>query len=355
MTVDLETVAAAPAADATLTTAGFVGAGEFLGRDLPDRLAIVEGLLYDDGAGFIAGEEKTGETLLAEHLSLALVFARPVGGRFAVPARRRVLFVEEEDSVRRTHRRLRKMVRGLGLDPDDADVRAELDAGFRLSVWSGVNLDDEGWWGRLEQEVATFKPRVLLFDPLSKLTARSLTKAEEIRPLLNRLDALRRRYSIVVLLVHHYRKQQGERMGRGSQEIAGSYVLGAWAEQSLYLEPKDRTGKLVSLTLQSKDAETPAEPLRVVVTETPDTLIVTVEDLPTAAGMAERVWEALGTAAPSEPHTGLVGVSVKTLMVALKVRSDKTIRVALGELVAAGRALEVGTTTKQAKLYARNE
>jgi KaiC/GvpD/RAD55 family RecA-like ATPase len=352
---DLGKVVATPEADPALTTAGFVGGGEFLGRPLPERAALVEGLLYDDAAGFIAGEEKTGKTLFAEHLTLALVFAQPVGGRFAVPGPSRVLFVEEEDSVRRTQRRLRKMVRGFGLDPDADDVRAQLDAGVRLSVWSGVSLDDETWWTRLEEEIATFKPRVLVCDPLSKMTSRSLLKAEEIRPLLNRLDALRRRYSIVVILIHHYRKQQGERLGRGSQEIAGSYVLGAWAEQSLYLEPKDRTGRLVSLTLQSKDAETPAQPLRVVVTETPTALTVTVEDLPTAAGMAERVWEALGTASPSAPHTGLAGVSVKTLMVVLKVRSDKTIRVALADLATAGRVVEVGMTTKQAKLYARNE
>jgi KaiC/GvpD/RAD55 family RecA-like ATPase len=350
--LDLGDASAGATADSALTTAGFVGAGEFLGRAVPDRLAIADGLLYDDGSGFIAGEDKTGKTLLAEHLLLALVFARPVGGRFAVPGPSRVLFVEEEDSVRRTHRRLRKMVRGFGLDPDDVAVRAELDAGFRLSVWSGVNLDEDEWWKKLEQEVAAFKPRVLIFDPLSKMTARSLTKAEEIRPVLNRLDALRRRYSIVVLLVHHYRKQQGERMGRGSQEIAGSYVLGAWTEQSLFLEPKDRTGKIISLTLQSKDG--PAEPLRVVVVETAETLTVAFEDLPTAAGMAERVWEALGTASPSEPHSGLAGVSVKTLTVVLKV-SDKSIRVAMNELVKAGRALEVGKATKQAKLYARNE
>jgi hypothetical protein len=43
-----------------------------------------------------------------------------------------------------------------------------------------------------------------------------------------------------------------------------------------------------------------------------------------------------------------------TLVKALKL-SDKTIRVAVKELMAEGRATEVGTISKQAKLYARND
>jgi hypothetical protein len=132
--------------------------------------------------------------------------------------------------------------------------------------------------------------------------------------------------------------------------------MGAWAEQSLFLEPKDRTGKLIILTLQSKDTEVP-DPVRVVIAETSGedgVITVTFDDLPTAAGTTERVWEALGTAAPSEPHKGFPGVSVVTLQKALKL-SDKTVRAALKELSSAGRAQEVGITSKQAKLYARND
>jgi hypothetical protein len=274
-----------------------------------------------------------------------------------VPASLRVLFVEEEDSLRRTQRRLRKMLRGFGLDPEDPALRAALDARFRISVWSGVDLDDPTWWDRLDAECKGHRPEMAFFDPLSKLTAKDLNKAAEARPLLNRLDALRRRFGFVVLVLHHYRKQQGERMGRGSQEIAGSFTLGAWAEQSLFLEPKDRTGKLVTLTLQSKDTEAP-DPVRVVITETGEeddgTITVAFEKLPTAAGTTERVWEGLGTATPSEPHRGDPGVSVVTLQNALKL-SDKTVRAALKELCAAGRAEEVGITSKQAKLYLRND
>jgi KaiC/GvpD/RAD55 family RecA-like ATPase len=346
-----------PGADVDLTrsTGGFIGLGSLLARKLAPLRFLVAHLLVDEGGGFIAGEEKAGKTLFALHIALCMVLGLPVGGHFAVPDKLCVLFIEEEDSLRRTWRRIRKMLRGFGLDPDDQALQAELNDHFRISVWSGVDLDDPVWWDRIATEVEAHRPDVVFFDPLSKLTAHNLNKAEEARPLLNRLDALRRRFGFAVLLLHHYRKQQGERAGRGSQEIAGSFTLGAWAEQSLFLEPKDRTGKLVTLTLQSKDVDILA-PLRVVIVETEGEagkITTTLEDLPTAAGTQERVWEAMGTAPPSEPHSGLAGVSMVTLEKALKL-SNKTIRLAMADLIRSGRVLEVGKTTKGAKLYAQN-
>jgi hypothetical protein len=46
-------------------------------------------------------------------------------------------------------------------------------------------------------------------------------------------------------------------MGRGSQELGGSFVLGAWAEQSIFLEPVGRKGGGTSFDVQLKDAAAP--------------------------------------------------------------------------------------------------
>src|SRR5262249_39908811 len=67
------------------------------------------------------------------------------------------------------------------------------------------------------------------------------------------LDRLRRLYGIIPFVIHHYRKTQGFRTGRGSQEIAGSQVLGAWGENSLFFEPIGRTPGAVKIEVQSKD------------------------------------------------------------------------------------------------------
>lgn len=95
---------------------------------------MVEHLYPALGNGVIGGEEKLAKTwyMLAEALALAL--GRPVLGRYAVPRSRRVLVIEEEDNARRTWVRLRALLRGDALDPDDLAVRHALHENFVIAV-----------------------------------------------------------------------------------------------------------------------------------------------------------------------------------------------------------------------------
>jgi len=52
-------------------------------------------------------------------------------------------------------------------------------------------------------------------------------------------------------------------VGRGSQELGGSFVLGAWGENSLFFEPVGRKSDAVKVDIQSKDLP-PVEPFRLV-------------------------------------------------------------------------------------------
>jgi KaiC/GvpD/RAD55 family RecA-like ATPase len=351
--IDRATPGTPPPGLSALTTGGVIGLDELLALELPAQVFLVEGLLVDEASGFIGGEEKTGKTILSEHLGLALALGEPFARRFAVPNRVRVLFVEEEDGVRRTKRRLEKMLRTFGRDPADPAVRADLAKWFRLSIMAGADLDSEEWWAELEEEMAAYQPGVLLLDNLSKLTGRNINAADEMRAVLTRIDVLRRRFGCVVLIVHHYRKQQGERLGRGSQEISGSYRLGAWAEQSLFLEPRDRTGRIITLTLQSKDADPLPNPLRFTVTETADQLEVALVELATTEhDSAEKVLSALRSATPTEPKTGTPGVTIRTLVLKTNL-ADKTVRRTVAELVQSKLVEEVGEAARGVKLYLR--
>lgn len=294
--------------------------------------------------------------MLEEAACLAL--ARDVCGRFAVPQRRRVLILEEEDSPRRTQRRLRAILRGHGFDPDAAPMHEELDAWLRLSVWSGFTLDDPAWVAQLEAEIAAFRPAVVYLDALRKVTARDLNKASEASAVLAVLDDFRRRYGCVFRIVHHYRKIQGFRAGRGSQEMAGSYVLGAWSENSLFFEPIGRKHGAVRVEIQSKDA--PPQPgftLRMDAEGpiwNPTMLRLSADpDTPEDVVADDLVLQAVATLPKQEAVTGQPGVPVKALMAALK-KGEKTIRRALDRLGGDERCLVTGTATKQAKLYGVN-
>src|SRR5262249_45598369 len=159
---------------------------------------------------------------------------------------------------------LRALIRGHGLDADDPQVREALGKNFQLAVWEKFSLDEEAAVARLDTTLATFQPQVVYCDALRKVTLRDINRADLASSLLKTHDELRRKHGAIFRLVHHYRKSQTFRSGRGSQEISGSYVLGAWAENSLFFEPVGRKQGLVKVEVQTKDGP-PQPPFRLVI------------------------------------------------------------------------------------------
>ena len=331
-----------------------VGGGDFLAIEEPDLVAFVESILSDDGGGWLGGEEKLGKSWWAIEEAICLAFGFPVCGRFAVPQRRRVLLLEEEDSPRRVRRRLRALLRGKGLDPDDPAVRAELNAWLRVSVWSGFSLDNPAMVAQLRSAIGEFRPAVIYVDCVRKVTVRNLNHADEASALLAILDDLRREFGCIFRLIHHYRKQQGFRTGRGSQEVAGSYVFGAWGENSLFFEPIGRKVGAVRVEIQSKDgAPVPAFRLRLESegpTHAPDVVRLFAEDDAPDSGIDDLVAQAVATLPTTPAIKGRPGVTIMAIVEAIK-KSDKTVRDAIKRLVKAGRGLEVGTASRGLKLY----
>src|SRR5262249_37163821 len=175
-----------------------IGLGMFLASTFPPAVALVEGILPADGSGFIGGEEKLGKSFYAVEEALCLALGLPVCGRFAVPVRQRVLFIEEEDPERRVQARVKALLRGKGLDPDDPTVQAELNTWFRIVVWEGFTFDDPEYLARLDRTLATFQPAVVYGDAFRKLTRRDLNK--EAGLILAVLDDFRRSYGVMFRL-----------------------------------------------------------------------------------------------------------------------------------------------------------
>jgi AAA domain len=340
---------------ASVPTLLICGMGAFLAQTFPEPGPLVEDILSDDGGGWIGGEEKLGKSWWMIDESVGLALGLPVAGRFAVPRRRRVMIFEEEDSPRRTHRRVRANLRGRGVDPDDPAVQHDLDAWLKVSVWSGFSLDNPLLVVQLETAIRDFAPAVVYIDCLRKVTLKDLNKASDASSLLAILDDLRRRYNVIFRLIHHFRKQQGFRTGRGSQEIGGSFVLGAWAENSLFFEPIGRKQGLVRVEVQSKDGA-PVPPFRLAITtegprHAPTVVRITAEEDRVGDESDELVFQAVATLPKETALAGQPGVSVTAVAMALK-KSPKTIRRALKRLQDVERVVVIGQAAKGKDLFA---
>ena len=210
------------------------------------------------------------------------------------------------------------------------------------SVWTGFRLDDPAWLERLDADLMAFPAEVVYLDVLRKLTGKDLNKADQASALFDSLDAIRRKHGVVFRVLHHFRKSQGLRMGRGSQELGGSYVLGAWAEQSIYLEPIGRKGGGTSFDVQAKDAAASTTMRLRWESEGPahDPLWVRLilddlkPDQAPGEKYADQVLQLLGTL-PSEPSPNGAGVSIGAIVKALG-KSRDTVRRTLTFLLEKG-------------------
>jgi hypothetical protein len=336
------------------------GLGQFLGQEFPPAVPIIEGILPSEGCGWIAGEEKLGKSFYALEEALCLALRMPVCGTFDVPTRQRVLFIEEEDSPQRVKDRVDALLRGHGKDPDDPAVREELNEWFRVAVWTNFSLDDPDMVLSLDKTVEEFKPRVVYLDALRKMTTRDLNPQHEASKLVNTLDDRRRKHGCIFRVLHHYRKGQTHgRVARGSQEIIGSFVLGAWAEVSLFFEPIGKQYGVAKAQVQTKDGM-PPEPFKIVIEsegprDRPTIIRLRVAELgkdQKTQEFKEKVYGLVGTSEPTEALKGESGVSITTLARALGVRGDnRKLRNTVQALQDESRIRVCGTSNKGANLY----
>jgi hypothetical protein len=334
------------------------GLGQFLKCEFPKPTPIIKDILVSEGSGFIGGEEKLGKSLYALEEALCLALGVPVCERFEVPERQRVLFIEEEDSPQRMKTRIDALLRGHGYDPNDAALTAELDEWFHLAVWSGFSFDDEEMVLNLKQTVVTFQPKVVYLDALRRLTSRDITPQHEASRLTHCLDDLRREHGCLFRVLHHYRKASGFGRKKGSQELSGSFVFGAWAETSLFFEPIGKQSGVARLQVQTKDG-LPPEPFKLVIesegpNEYPTVIRLRAQELAEdkKQDLKDRVYELIGSLPKTPAKVGRAGVSIKTISEALQVKPDnKSVRNGIKDLEEDKRIVPVGTGDKGAKLY----
>lgn len=211
----------------------------------PDWL--VDQLFTVASNGWVAAEPKVGKSWVVLELAYALATGMPFLGRFAVKQPRRVLYVQEEDSLQRVLRRLKRLIRG------DATRRDPSDEYWRWSIRAGFKVDSLAWLELLRQEIVAFDAEVIILDVFNRLHGSDENKQAEMTAILNNLTRLTNDYGCAFIIVHHNRKPQAGNEARGNQRIRGSGVLGGWGECSLYLQ-RSKEKDAITVTPESKDA-----------------------------------------------------------------------------------------------------
>jgi len=200
---DLASSAGAVKQDAPAQAYSVISAGEFVARQLPPRVSIIEGVLYNRSLVELHAWRGIGKTWIAMIMARCIALGQPfLHSHWTVPQKRRVLFVDGEMAAIDLQERLKK----LGPEPEMLDLM------ISEFLWGaegqGLVLNNPDHQARL---IATLKdltarerrPEVIFFDNLSSLTAgideNSNSEQDELLAFFRQL----RHEGYTVVFVHH--------------------------------------------------------------------------------------------------------------------------------------------------------
>ncbi len=211
------------------------------------RRWLAEGLWSEEAVGIIGGEPKCCKSFLALDLAVAVAAGTPCLRRSAVTRPGRVLLYPAEDALHVVRRRLEGICAATGTGLAALDIQ--------VITAPSLRLDLEADRARLEETVATLRPRLLILDPFVRLHRIDENVSGEVAPLLAFLRDLQRRHAVAIAVVHHARKGAGAT--RAGQALRGSSEFHAWGDSNLYLR-RDSDDRIVLTVEHRAAAATPA-------------------------------------------------------------------------------------------------
>jgi len=133
---------------------------------------------------------------------------------------------------------------------------------------------DKGWgYSELEKEIVRTMPKVLVIDPVFSSMSGKLTDDYDVGLFLDRMDLLRSKYKLAVILIHHTRiaeHSEGETFHYGTDDAFGSSRFPRWLDTIIFVdkvEDNESTG-LATLNLvfeKTRHTEEKLKPLHITV------------------------------------------------------------------------------------------
>ena len=191
---------------------------EFRARAVKKRDIFMKFWLEREGLTFLAGEHKTGKSILAINVAISLALGQDFLG-FEIPSPRKVLLVQQEISEPAMKDRIDKM---LGAAQPELLQSHFIVPKRREQLWKLTRQPDREDLDRIIHRHAI---DLLIADPLSTLHDKKENDNGDMSGILEFFAQLIKKHGIGILVVHHFGKpSQVER--QGSYRMRGASVLG---------------------------------------------------------------------------------------------------------------------------------
>lgn len=184
------------------------------------------------GLTVLAGPPKVGKTLYASQTALT--------------SAKRPLMILEEGSRTGIAYRLRRQASALGVPPPDIAVLLR----------QHIRLDERGSVSRLRDQVAEWRPDLVLCDPLNRLHGGDENRPSQMTPVMDALAGIAYDFDCAVLANHHLAKPSAERRGDIWDRFRGATSIRSGTDANLIM---DGNGAIVRLYGEFRDAEPMSE------------------------------------------------------------------------------------------------
>jgi hypothetical protein len=186
------------------------------------------------GVGGILGDPKSGKSVIAAAMCLAVVSGEPFLRRWTVPVTGPAIYVNAEDAEILTKPRVRKLRQTLGVTVPPGSLWFSCQQRCDLSTPHGR--------GRLAALVRRVRPVFVVLDCLKRLFGNiNENHSSEVAPVLDWIRALQIETGAAFALVHHLSKARefGE-PANILQRIRGTGDIAAWLDSAIGMEWPNR-------------------------------------------------------------------------------------------------------------------
>ena len=181
-------------------------------KSSPPEEIIGGGILLQKSLLLITGESKAKKSMLAYNIAIALASGNSFVF-FEIQRQSRVLVLTAEGGYYPNKDRIVKMSTSL-----EADENCMLNVCFDTRI----KLEEESDYDELKGLINSYKPDVLIIDPLVKFHHMDENSARDMNLILEKIRNLIEDHNISVILIHHLGKNPMNG-ARGSSAILGEY------------------------------------------------------------------------------------------------------------------------------------
>ncbi len=259
---------------------------------------LVTDLWAVDAVGIIGGEPKSYKTWLGLDLALSVASGTPCLDKFEVPVSGPVLIYLAEDTLWSLKQRLASIAQHRGLQLEDLPLYTLTASRLQLATSGRYQTQqlEESDQKKLRAKIQKLKPKLVLLDPLVRISQADENSANEMNELLGYVRDLQRRFHTCVALTHHMRKPRSDSDRQGGNDLRGSSNLYSWGDSLIFVNKCGE--KRVTVSVEHRNNQAP-DNFDLVITEPEEGMRLKLVEAPSVrklkTPLRDRILEYLGS------------------------------------------------------------